>query len=184
MPEDVTPKPKRVRNTSGVKGRPGQPSILGEKVQAEFLANRALGISLERSANLAGVSYSAVKNWRSVGEEAMSIPAGKRSTYQQKCVTFLTALRRVDDEWVKRCEIVLNLAMSPAAGDKWKTASAEEKRLAVQAATFKLTHQANHEYSTRQEITGAEGGPLDVMASGSDVYEKLLAIRSAEGGEE
>ena len=177
-------KPKRVRNTTGVKRRPGQPSVLSEAVQAEFFANRAWGISIEKSAELAGVSWTSVKNWRAVGEESLSIPAGKRTPYQQKCVTFFTALRRVDSEWVKRCEIVLNLAMSPASGDRWQHASAEEKRLAVQAATFKLTHQASHDYSTRSEISGPDGGPMEVQASGGDVYEQLVRIKEAERGSE
>ena len=151
-------KPKRVRNTTGVKRRPGQPSVLSEAVQAEFFANRALGISIEKSAELAGVSWTSVKNWRAVGEESLSIPAGKRTPYQQKCVTFFTALRRVDSEWVKR--------------------------LAVQAATFKLTHQASHDYSTRSEISGPDGGPMEVQASGGDVYEQLVRIKEAERGSE
>jgi hypothetical protein len=111
----------------------------------------------------------------------MKIPAGKRSAHQQKCVNFVTALTRIDDEWLKRCEIVLNLAMSPGQTEnRWKDASPEEKRIATDAAKFKLTHQASHEYSTRQEISGPEGSSLMAIASGEDVYEMLVKIRDAE----
>jgi hypothetical protein len=168
---------KTKRNPQGA----GAPSVLSKELQDEFLNNRSLGLSFERSAKLCGISVTSVKNWRAIGEAAFSKPVGKRSAHEQKCVTFVTALSRVDDEWLRRCEVVLNFAMTPGQNaTTWANASIEERRLAVETARWKAQHQAPGDYSTRTEITGAEGGPVDVDVTGMDVFDIMLKARTVD----
>src|ERR1035438_661651 len=140
------------RNPKGA----GRKPLLTPEVQAEFFEARAMGLSIKRSAELAGVSETSITNWRARGHAASSASANKRDAMDVKCLEFLRALERVDSEWIKRCELVLDLSMSSGQNAQaWKNASNEERRLATKTAMWKLSHQAPGEYSTqtRTELT-------------------------------
>jgi hypothetical protein len=98
----------------------------------------------------------------------------------QKCVEFLRALERVDNEWIMRCEMVLNFSMTPGQNAQaWKSASNEDRRLAAETAKWKLSHQAPSEYSTqtRTELTNApayDGGD----PTGMDVFKVMLEVQA------
>lgn len=174
-----TPVPKRGR---------GQPPLLNADVAKVYFEAVAMGMSRNRAAGWAGVSEAAVKNWLARGEVAKQLPAGKRSAHDKNCVEFLQQHTRVDNEWIHRCETVLRLAMivseDPAL---WELIPIEDKRLAVETAKFKLTHRAASEYSTsaQLQVTGADGGPLDVnVANGQDVFRILLEAEARERADE
>jgi hypothetical protein len=58
--------------------------------------------------------------------------------------------------------------------------SVEERRLAEKAAEFHLTHRDPKNYSTqtRTEVTGADGGPVELSAE--KAYERFLSLFGAD----
>lgn len=141
----------------------GRPTTLTAEIEARIIASRVLGLSWERCAKLAGVARASVKNWQDRGRAALEKPASQRNAFDNKCIDFLIASEQADDEWVRRCETVLQMSMSPAQNEaKWASASSDDKDRAARVAMFKLTHQAPDEYSTKTstELSGPDGGPL------------------------
>jgi transposase len=173
-----------VATTTKTKHAGGRRPLLGPEVEREYFTARGMGLSLRRAAGWAGVAENTIKNWLARGEAAGKMAAGKRSVHDQNCLAFLRRHEKVDQEWMVRCETVLNLAMGVGTGAaSWHAASFEEKRLAVETAKFKLTHQAAGEYSTRTttELTGADGGAVDVELSGGlDVWHILKDAKAFE----
>ena len=138
---------------------------------------------MERSAKLAGVVVNTIKNWRVRGEAALSMPASKRDAFDVKCLEFLVALDKIDNEWIRRCEVILSLTMTPGKSEAaWKAATQAERNEAAATAKWKLSHQAPDEYSTqsRTEISGADGGPLEIDSTGMDVFNILLKAKAYE----
>lgn len=145
------------------KSNAGRKPLLTPEVLAEFFEARGMGLNIKRSAELAGVSETSITNWRARGRTAMSKPASKRDQMDVKCLEFLRALEKIDSEWIRRCEVVLNLSMSAGTDRKtWDNATPDERREATATAKWKLSHQASTDYSTqaRTELTGQNGGPI------------------------
>ena len=121
----------------------GRKPLLTPEVQAEFFGARALGLSVKRSAELAGVSETSITNWRTRGKAVKRVPANKRNAMDVKCLDFLRALEKIDSEWIRRCEIVLSLSMAPGQSRKaWEESTQDERREATATAKWKLSHQA------------------------------------------
>jgi hypothetical protein len=61
-------------------------------------------------------------------------------------------------------------------------ASPEQQRVIADAAKFQLTHRGGPDYAPhgKLELTGAEGGPIDVRTTGIEAWEKLQIIKEAE----
>ena len=159
----------------------GRKPLLTPEVQAEFFGARALGLSIKRSAELAGVSETSITNWRTRGEAVKRVAANKRNAMDVKCLDFLRALEKIDSEWIRRCEIVLSLSMAPGQSRKaWDEATQDERREATATAKWKLSHQAPSDYSTqvRTEITGADSGPVDIRSDGMDVFKVMLEVQA------
>ena len=101
----------------------------------------------------------------------------------QRCCQFVTALDKIDQEWIRRCELVLKLTMAPGDNEAaWKVATQAERNEAAATAKWKLSHQAPSEYSAqvRTEITGADRGPLEIDSTGMDVFNILLKVKKYE----
>jgi hypothetical protein len=167
----------------------GPKPLITPAVQEQLLEARRRGLSLMKSAQWAGISYDTLHRWQVRGREASQVAAGKRSSFDGKCVDLCRVLDKVDAEWLMRCETVLALSMTPGQNnDAWRMASTEEKALAVRTAMWKLSHQAPEDYSTqiRTELTGADGGPIDAALSLEDVWEIMADARRAEkeGGDD
>ena len=167
------------------KSNAGRKPLLTPEVKAEFFNARALGRSLKRSGELAGISETTITNWLARGREASTTPASKRDDMDVKCLEFLTESEKIGHEWIRRCEIILALSMSP--GDSraiWAEAGPDERREATATAKWKLSHQAANEYSTqnRTELTGADGGPIDleVEAMGREILSSLRFVKAYE----
>ena len=97
---------------------------------------------------------------------------------------FVNRLDKVDQEWLRRCETVMALAMTPGQSlEAWRNASDTDRDRAVKTAMWKASHQAPEDYSTqtRTELTGAEGGPVEVSVSAADVFQALKDAKAAEG---
>ena len=162
----------------------GRPNSLTLEVQEQIFTNRRLGISWERSAKLAGVDVVTLKNWRDRARAALEKTPTQRNAFDVKCIAFLSAYEVVDSEWVRRCETVLAFALEAGSGkERWNKASDSDKALATSTARFKLTHQASDEYSTKTstELTGKDGGPVDLtISNGEDVFKVLLEAAAVE----
>jgi hypothetical protein len=54
----------------------------------------------------------------------------------------------------------------------------EQQRVILSAAQFHLTHRDPEGYNTRQrmELTGADGGPIDIEASADKAWKQLQEI--------
>lgn len=101
----------------------------------------------------------------------------------QKCVEFFKSLERVEDEWTRRCEMILTLTMLPGQNETtWRKASIEDRREAASTAKWKLSNQAPEEYSTktRAELSGKDGESIDVELSAEKAWEILNAIQSGK----
>jgi hypothetical protein len=183
----VTPKKKVDGRRKIVTHAGGRPPSLTDEVQEQIFVNRRLGISWERSARLAGVNITTVKNWKARGEAALEKTPTKRNAFDNKCIAFLAASAVVEDEWLRRCETVLAFALESGSGkERWNNASDADRALATSTAKFKLTHQASDEYSTKSatELTGKDGGPVDIALSGEDVFKVLLEAKAVEEASE
>jgi len=165
----------------------GRTPSLTPAVQEAIFANRRLGISWERSARLAGVEVTSVKNWKARAVSALEKTPTKRNAFDNKCISFLTESKIVEDEWVRRCETVLAFALESGSGkERWNNASDADRALATSTAKFKLTHQASDEYSTKSatEVSGPNGGSIDISLSGEDVFKVLLEAKAVEEASE
>ena len=184
----VTPRKKVDGRRKVLPHAGGRTPSLTKEVQEQIFANRRLGISWDRSARLAGVSISTVKNWRGRGESALEKTPSKRNAFDNKCIEFVTQSHIVEDEWLRRCETVLAFALEAGSGkERWVKASDADRALAASTARFKLTHQASDEYSTKttNELTGKDGGSIDLtLSSGEDVFKVLLEAQAVEDADE
>ena len=161
----MTPAKPTKPKTTKVRGRP---TLLNADVEREIVANRQLGLSLKRSCELAGILFDTFANWMEVGKSALGRNAGKRTPHEQKCADLFLRIKKTDSEWLRRCETINTMAMSPGQSEaKWNAASDDDRRLAAQTARWKLAHQAPDEYSemVRSEVSGPDGGPVEITAT-------------------
>lgn len=176
-----TPTPAKPR------GKTGPKPLLNEAILEQLLEARRRGLPLVKAAKWAGISYPTLYNWTVRGRSALERPASKWDPFDKKCVEMVRLLDKVEAEWIMRCEQVLALAMETGAGrDAWSNATPDEKDRALKTAMWKLSHQAPEDYSTQQrtELTGADGGPVDVALSLEDVWEIMADARKAEKEED
>ena len=54
----------------------------------------------------------------------------------------------------------------------------DQQRVSLQAAQFVLTHRFRDDYTTRSELTGKDGAPLEMSAG--EAWDKLLALTGRE----
>lgn len=70
-------------------------------------------------------------------------------------------------------------------GNVMAVPTTEDKRLALQAATWYLSHREQRDYSTRLEHTGAEGGPVEVReVTLADLQAKLHNVGPTDPDDE
>lgn len=138
-----------------------------------------IGTPIVTSCLLAGVDDSTLRKWRARGEDALDVPSGKRSGTEHKYANFVTALGRALATASHQAQLTVtrNMTMPLTRPEVVRRAdgtdeivqvpiSVEERRLAQQAAQFHLTHRdpTNYSTQTRTEVTGADGGPVEVSA--------------------
>jgi hypothetical protein len=179
------PTATRKRKPKPPTGNPvGPRPLISTPIMEQLLEARRRGLSLTKSAQWAGIHYASLKRWMVRGEAAIDKPVRLRSAFDVKCIELCRLLEKVDAEWIMRCENVLALSMLPGSSNEaWNRASTDEKDRAVSTAKFKLTHQAAEFYNTKTstQITGKDGGPLDVsMSNGLDVFKILLEAAAVE----
>ena len=136
------------------------------------------GAPLTTCAAFAGITREALRKWRRRGERAMELAPGRRSPTERRYADFVGELDRALSEAAMRAQAtVRQLMVLPPDAD------AATKRVALEASKFHLTHRNAADYSTqvRAEVTGADGGPLDVDISTDAALDLLVPFLRARG---
>ena len=136
------------------------------------------GAPLDTCAAFAGVTREALRQWRRRGEKALELPAGRRSPTERRYAAFVGELDRALSEASMRAQTTVRQLMVVPDG-----ADAASRRVALEAAKFHLTHRDARNYSTqvRAELTGADGGPLDIDVSTDAALELLIPFLRERG---
>ena len=161
----------------------GAPTALNSSRQETILNAIRLGCTERRASSFGGVSHETIKQWRRKGEAALQKPAGKRSPTERKYAEFVTLFDKALSECSVRMQQTIFTLATPNLTDQpmrdvdgsivrdargnpviIPAASNEEKSLALRAAMFWLSNREREDYTTRAEVTGAEGTPLGVSA--------------------
>ena len=153
---------------------PGPESKLTVERQNQLLGALSAGVPMGTAADFAGVHVDTISRWRRKGEEAERMPPSTRSTTQQEYVEFAVKCRTALAQSNAVAQRLVYRLMSVP-----EDATIEEKSLALRSAQFHLTHRDPKNYSTRVEMTGADGQPIEVV-KGQSVWAKMKAIHERE----
>ncbi len=173
----VNPK-KAMTLTDGSPPKPGRPTIF-DATRSEALLNAIrLGAPIAVSCDFAGISRATLALWRNRGEKARAADQGKLSPIDRKFVVFIDAL----DKAVAQAAIQAQRTIHTLMSQEVKNATPEQQRIAMSAAQFFLTHRLSRHYntSTRTELTGRDGGPLEVALTSEQAWEIVRSIQSGE----
>ena len=141
----------------------GAPMALNAARQKTILDAIRSGATDKRAAQYAGISFETVKQWRRKGDTALLKKANQRSPSERKYVEFVTQLDiALADTAVMMQSVVTSIA---SYGLQQNSPSVEQQRISLTAATWWLSHRERDDYTTRQEVTGKDGAPLELSAS-------------------
>ena len=165
------PKPKRVRKPSA-----GRQSLV-TAVQDKIITAVRIGVALDAACGYAGVSPRTLPRWRQIARECETKKASQLTEHEKNCVTFCQALDMALDEFEVRAQTTVGMIASQA---DLLALPVEEKRLALQAAQWWLSHRKTAKYNTQQrvEVTGADGGPITVE-SGENILQIMKDLVAA-----
>jgi hypothetical protein len=138
--------------------------VLNEQTSKTILDAIKVGTPLHTAAAVAGVSDETLRVWRRLGEKAQAVPPGRRSPTERRLVRFLGAL-----------DAAMALASARAQAVVFDTfTQVEDRALAFRAACWHLEHRERADYAPRSEVTGAEGGPVEM--SGGEAWDILTGL--------
>ena len=159
-------------------GRPIGATKLDAARSQELLNAIRLGSPLQLACDFAGISRETLRKWRLRGEKALLVPPGDRSPTERNFVAFVGALGKAVAQAGVQAQRTVHSLMSQELKEK----TPEQQRIALTAATFFLTHRLSDYYTTKTstELTGKNGGPLDVALSADRAWEILQAINKGE----
>lgn len=161
----------------------GQPIAAADHIVALVAA----GNYVETAAAAAGISKETLYEWLRVGAQAHQ-KDGRLTKHEARCREFsdavATALARSEAEAVARLDLMARggakarTITTRTVGDKVVEITEKIEVLApsVAAETWRLERRFGKRWGRKQEITGAEGGPitLDLAASARSVIEDKL----------
>jgi hypothetical protein len=142
------------------------------KVVKDFLSAMRTGNPIKTSANYAGVSQQVVLGWIEKGREFEVIPESKRTAAQNRYVNFLGEVEQAQSVWLVRAQTVMfGFLVLP------ENPTADEKKFAMDSAKFLLTHRdpTNYSIRTQTEVTGKDGGPVELATDVEAIFEIMLA---------
>ncbi len=136
------------------------------------------GAPLDTCAAFAGITREALRKYRRRGEKALEIAAGRRSPTERRMASFVGELDRALSEAAIRAQATVRQLMVLPDG-----ADAATKRVALEASKFHLTHRDPRNYSTqiRAEVTGADGGAVEVDVSTDAAIDLLIPFLRERG---
>lgn len=147
--------PRQTKARSG-----GRPSLV-ESVRDKIITAVRIGVSLDAACGYSGVSPRTLERWRRIARECETKKESQLTKHENDCVTFCRALDIALDEFEVRAQTTVGMI---ASQPDLLSMPIEEKRLALQAAQWWLSHRKTAKYNTQQrvEVTGANGGPVEI----------------------
>lgn len=163
----------------------GRPPALNAERQATILNAIRTGATEKRAAAFGGVSLEAVRQWRRKGEAALQIRAGLRNPTQRLYADFVLSFdRALAETAIQMQAVVTNVARLGLHREGEEAPTVEQQRISLQAATWWLSHRERDDYTTRAEITGKDGGAIELDAGEAWSAILQLAGREAEAVED
>jgi hypothetical protein len=151
---------------------PGVKTKLNDDRQEVLINAVRIGTPLKTAAMFADIDEETIRQWRRRGEEARKIPPAQWNEAQRGYVEFMVQLNKALSEAFILAQRTIHQFM---AKDLAKASDGDKQR-AESAAKFMLTHRDPKNYTTRVEVTGADGSPVGM---GMDVWEKMKKIAEA-----
>lgn len=130
----------------------------------------SIGTPLKTALQFVGLSDEVIYTWRNRAEAAKKVAHPTKET--QDIVEFFGEIDRALAEATIRAQRGIAYLFS----QDMSSLTPEQQRIALQAAQFHLTHRNSADYNTKvtTEITGPEGGPVQV--SGRVALEMLREL--------
>jgi hypothetical protein len=163
----------------------GRPTALNDALQETIINAIRQGINEKKAASFAGVSIESIRTWRRKGDAALAKKSNERSPTERKYANFAVAIDRALVECsVMMQSVVTGIASYGARQAGQPIPSVEQQRISLTAATWWLSHRERDEYTTRSEITGKDGAPLDLSAADAlAIFRELAASYTPEEAE-
>lgn len=139
----------------------GAPTALNSERQATILTAIRNGSTEKRASAFGGVSLDTIKQWRRKGDAALAKKSTNRSPTERKYADFVTALNKALAETAVMMQTVVAQIAARGTGAE---VSVEQQRISLTAATWWLSHRERDDYTTRSEVTGKDGAPLELSA--------------------
>ncbi len=163
----------------------GRPLNLNERLTTSLLNAIRSGATLDKACAFAGIDSGTLRRWRSRGEAALKVPPGRRNPTQRRLVDFCADLDEAMSAAEVRYQTQVHLIATAAAffdehGNRLPTPSIEQQRVSLQAAQWWLSHRSRDTYTTRQEVTGKDGTPLELSPSEAFAIFRELAAAQPE----
>lgn len=166
-----------------------RPPELTDRHEADVLAAIRTGVSERTAAAYAGLPHSTVATWSRTGVQAAEKEPKDRTPHERRCLEFSTKLAKSkSDAVIGWAGIVSTIARGGAPhhldpndeNSPMIEPTDTEKSLALKAATWMLERRAKDEFSTRIEVTGADGGALAVQTTfDADLATRMAALDAA-----
>jgi hypothetical protein len=153
----------------------GRPPALNPEREAALLNAIKTGVPLRIAASYSGVDERTVKQWRSKGEAALHKKASDRSGSERLYAGFVTHLDEALSYCATQAQALITSIIKAGMGEN---VAVDQQRVSLQAAQFVLTHRFRDDYTTRSELTGKDGAPLEMSAG--EAWDKLLALTGRE----
>jgi len=132
----------------------GRPDLLNEAKAKVIVDAVRTGTTLDTAAAWAGVTAETLRRWRRRGEQALTVPPGRRSPTDRKYADFCGVLDQALAEMAVRMQELVYATATQT----------EDRALAFRAATWYLMHRERDDYTTRSEVTGKDGDPIELTA--------------------
>lgn len=141
------------RQPKSVNGRPPKLTV---ELQRTLIGALRVGTPLKTALGFVGLSDEIIYQWRNKAEAGKKVKNPSKEL--QAFIKFFGEVDRALHQANVSAQRTVNYLFARDLGEL----STEERRLALQAAEFHLTHRLPSEYNTKTttELTGAEGGPL------------------------
>ena len=180
MVEAKKPRPKKApaKKATTEPRKVGHPSVFDAQRSDILLNAIRIGTPYQLACDFAGIHRDTLRKWRRRGEQALLIPSGRRGPTDRKFAEFVGALDKALAESGVRAQQTIHTLMTLDV----KNTTPEQQRVAMSAAQFHLTHRLADYYTTKTstELTGKDGGPIDVALSAERAWEILQAINKGE----
>jgi hypothetical protein len=156
----------------------GRPAVIDDERGEALLNALRLGTPLHVACQFAGVSDETLRLVRIRGNKALAVPPGERNPSERKYAKFIGDL----DKAVVQAGVSAQRTIHSLMSQDVRSATPEQQRIAMSAAQFFLTHRLPDYYNTKisAELTGKNGGPLEVALTAEQAWEIVQAIQTGE----